>query len=661
MSSKTVKIFILILSLLALTIPSSAQTAPSEAQISSFATINLTSPSMMIGETSTVAINLNNVPAEGLASAEFTCTYNSAVVEVSAITPANLFGADPVVVVNDPQNGSFVFAIAGSVGNKATTDGAAFTFSAKGLLLGQSAIDCQARVSTGNLVLVTIPSTPASLDVKDIITTPVLGTLAGQVLASKPVTVTLTDSNGSIAGSVTANVDGSFSHAVPAGIYTAVASAPGHLRAQGSVTITNGNTTTLQLIKLPAGDIDGNDVIDQFDALTIGINYNGTTPDAADLNNDGTINVLELEILAPNYRRSGPIAVSHVGSPVATSSPVSNPTVTPSATIIPSASLTPTTPPGATHTPHVQPTSTPSAPGTAFTSMQSCHAPGAHDGLNPHEHGDCAPSWANQFSRQNFGHPVVFGGDERSSDTENTHKHQAFKGFTATVGGLEMFVRYHAASNPADRAAAFHSYEVYARDQAGNVSFWQGVYFAGYPDIKTQRMTRADEAIARDSFIISSPDIADWNRFLRCEQWYTTGGLWSWDIGILMCDATTRFHYGEHLEAVQDTSTWDKTGAVGLQRLIQFVQYGPANPRVRGIAVPVDRWYCVSRFPRENKPNAPTWTVTGAVSGPDACDAGFLPQFKAGTFPAAGIWFETPGGNQREKTFPGAGVVEAPN
>ena len=60
-------------------------------------------------------------------------------------------------------------------------------------------------------------------------------------------------------------------------------------------------------ISLLAGDIDNNDVIDQFDAMTIGMNYNSTTPTAADLNNDGVINVLDLELLAGNYRETGPL------------------------------------------------------------------------------------------------------------------------------------------------------------------------------------------------------------------------------------------------------------------------------------------------------------------------------------------------------------------
>lgn len=57
-----------------------------------------------------------------------------------------------------------------------------------------------------------------------------------------------------------------------------------------------------------AGNVDGNNVIDQFDALTIGMSYNTVVPSAADLNNDGTINFLDLELLAENYRETGPSA-----------------------------------------------------------------------------------------------------------------------------------------------------------------------------------------------------------------------------------------------------------------------------------------------------------------------------------------------------------------
>ena len=48
-------------------------------------------------------------------------------------------------------------------------------------------------------------------------------------------------------------------------------------------------------------------VIDQFDALTIGMSYNTSTPSVADLNNDSIINILDLELLAKNYRETGPV------------------------------------------------------------------------------------------------------------------------------------------------------------------------------------------------------------------------------------------------------------------------------------------------------------------------------------------------------------------
>ncbi len=86
-----------------------------------------------------------------------------------------------------------------------------------------------------------------------------------------------------------------------------VATAEGFLRAAGSVTLTAGGTSTKPAITLLAGDIVNNDVIDQFDAMTIGMSYNMATPTAADLNNDGVINVLDLELLARNYRATGPL------------------------------------------------------------------------------------------------------------------------------------------------------------------------------------------------------------------------------------------------------------------------------------------------------------------------------------------------------------------
>jgi hypothetical protein len=384
-----------------LTIRENIITPPPSASV----TTSVTPSSVNVGESAVVTVSLNNVPAEGYTSAEFTCTYDANLVAVGNVAAAGLFGTDPVTAFNSPQNGTFIFAIAGSNGNKATTSGTAFTFSVTGLQAGQTAIECTVRVSTGDGSLTSLPSTGTSLTVTgsaptatptaapsetptpdgsetatstpdgsatatatqtpdgsatvtstpdgsetatstpdgsatatatqtpdgsatatatatptQIATetsTPVGsptatatslpdGTVTGQVNASKPVTVSLYDDADLLVTSVAANVDGTFSLTTPAGMYTIRATASGFLTAEGSVTLTGGSTTTMPTTSLLAGDIDGNDVIDQFDALTIGMNYNASTPAAADLNNDGVINVLDLEILAGNYRETGP-------------------------------------------------------------------------------------------------------------------------------------------------------------------------------------------------------------------------------------------------------------------------------------------------------------------------------------------------------------------
>ena len=265
------------------------------------ASVMLNPASVLVGGTSTGTVMLTNVPQGGYASAEFTCSFDPSLVSISNIADAGLFGSDPAVAINGPVDGSFVFAVAGSNGQRASSDGAVFTFTVTALAVGEAEINCVARVSAGGS-LTTIASTPATL-----LITAAEGNVAGTVIAAKSVTVTLYDGE-TVETSGLVDENGNFSLPAPAGSYTIVASAPGFLRAQGSAALTSGVTATMPVISLLAGDIDGNDVIDQFDALTIGINYNLIEPAAADLNNDGTINVLDLEFLAANYRDTGPTA-----------------------------------------------------------------------------------------------------------------------------------------------------------------------------------------------------------------------------------------------------------------------------------------------------------------------------------------------------------------
>lgn len=272
--------------------------------------VDVIQSTLPLNQTSLVNVSLNNVPAEGYTSAEFVCSYDPAIVEVNNILAAELFGSDPASALSGPQNGQFILAIAGSNGKKATSSGTALTFSVRGLQAGQTTVQCTARVSMGQGSLEAIAYVPDLVTVIDtsVTPTPTTGGVNGQVIASKPVTIRLYDAVNTLVISQVANPDGTFSLQVPAGTYTIIASADGFLNAQGFLTITNGGIVTKSTINLPAGDIDGNSVIDQFDALTIGMNYSGSLPAAADLNSDGMINVLDLELLAANYRLSGALS-----------------------------------------------------------------------------------------------------------------------------------------------------------------------------------------------------------------------------------------------------------------------------------------------------------------------------------------------------------------
>jgi hypothetical protein len=149
--------------------------------------------------------------------------------------------------------------------------------------------------------------TPGSSPTPTATPIPTTGTITGQVLAGKQVILDLFDADNWPVGVAFANPDGTFSLSALPGTYNLVARAPGFLSAMGPVTITAGGVTSKPTITLLPGDIDSNFVIDWLDAMTIGMNYNTSYPPAADLNNDGIINVLDLELLARNYRMTGPV------------------------------------------------------------------------------------------------------------------------------------------------------------------------------------------------------------------------------------------------------------------------------------------------------------------------------------------------------------------
>lgn len=264
---------------------------------------------LLVGQAGLVSVSLNGLPSEGIASVEFACSYASDQISVGSVQIGNIFGDDPVFVYNNSQAGSFIYAVAASNGRVINTNGVAFTFNITGMQPGSSPVECKAKISGTNYSLESIASIPDSITVALFsapTATPLSAPmLAGQVIAKKPVKISLFNPDTTLAASAMTNPDGSFNLIAPAGSFTVIASAEGHLSAQASVTLLEGTTTTLDPITLPAGDIDSNNVIDQYDALTVGMNYNVSASLPADLSNDGLINVTDLEMLAENYRMAG--------------------------------------------------------------------------------------------------------------------------------------------------------------------------------------------------------------------------------------------------------------------------------------------------------------------------------------------------------------------
>lgn len=264
---------------------------------------------LLVGETGLVSVSLNGLPSEGIASVEFTCSYASDQISVGNVQIGEIFGNDPVSAYNNSQTGSFIYVVAASNGKTLNTNGMAFTFDITGLQPGSSSVECKAKILRANYSMESIASVPDTLTIilfSAPTATPLSAPmLTGQVIAKKPVTISLLNPDMTLAAVAMTNPDGSFNLIAPAGSFMVVASAEGHLSAQTSVTLFEGATTTLDPITLPAGDIDSNNVIDQYDALTVGMNYNISASLPADLSNDGLINAVDLVMLAENYRMAG--------------------------------------------------------------------------------------------------------------------------------------------------------------------------------------------------------------------------------------------------------------------------------------------------------------------------------------------------------------------
>jgi hypothetical protein len=109
----------------------------------------------------------------------------------------------------------------------------------------------------------------------------------------------------------TSSDDGSYTLAeIVPGEYRLQFSAPYHLTRIRSVSVLAEAQSTVDLVKLPAGDVDSNQAIDIADAILVGANIgnNGLEEVShADLNGDSRIDIIDLVLIGGNYGLVGPI------------------------------------------------------------------------------------------------------------------------------------------------------------------------------------------------------------------------------------------------------------------------------------------------------------------------------------------------------------------
>lgn len=110
---------------------------------------------------------------------------------------------------------------------------------------------------------------------------------------------------GSLGGQLSDDTDANgdfFINNAPADTYTMTADSPGFLDAVCSgVAHTINALTTLADVKLLAGDINDDNVIDITDAVAIGAVFGSTAGEIADLKLDGVVDILDLILMSANY------------------------------------------------------------------------------------------------------------------------------------------------------------------------------------------------------------------------------------------------------------------------------------------------------------------------------------------------------------------------
>lgn len=274
-----------------------------------------------VGQTANTGVHVGN--AVDLYALNFSIEYNSSVVEVvdADTTAAGVqVGIGPLLsgknyevvrnevvdLGNNKKRINFAFTLIGSV-TPVSGSGDVATIAWQGVASGQTTVplsDVQAAddgatempVQTQDgIISVTGSNSSCEQDgtcilVQGRVQLQGRADVGGVAVASSDGSQTVTASNGDFSMMVPKGYSLSFGH-------------PGYLSAKAE-----GTANLLGTVLLPAGDVNGDDVIDILDLSYIASRMNeGAGSSAADFNADGKMDLLDLVMAAANYGKQGPV------------------------------------------------------------------------------------------------------------------------------------------------------------------------------------------------------------------------------------------------------------------------------------------------------------------------------------------------------------------
>jgi hypothetical protein len=275
--------------------------------------------------------------------------------------------------------------------------------------------------------------------------------------------------------------------------------------------------------------------------------------------------------------------------------------------------------------------------------------PHGHENLHwqppsDHEHGDAPPAWvlAAGYS-PSFTHAA-----NTPNENHLPYKHTGFKGYSARLNGVDVYVIMHLDTNPSGHTSRFHSYQFWMRDPSGGVSHMHGWLDFGGDDLTQTgpnlRRIRCDDTGVRPIIAVNDQSCGGPIQF---ESWYSRAAGhrgqagWMPDFGF---NTSANYYTGGD---PTDPATWVGTGGLNLVRRFEVAWYADRS-NLRGTFWS-DQFGRLMSGPNDSRCGT-TYTV-GTRSYTVLC----LEQFIAPT--AVTLSFP---GNALQKTYPGP-EVRLPN